>query len=442
MTKIAIIAGGSIAGLATAKALSDKFDRVLVFEPDKIETGVFARKGTPQANHVHGLLKGGGNALTRLFPDLPERLNAAGAASCNFCREVRWYINEDWMPRFDGDLTIYFQTRPLLEGCLREAVEALANVEIVYQCRVENFLLDDARKKVVAAVVRHDSGQEETISADFFIDAMGRGSFFPRWLKREGFGEVPEDHIKVDLGYASCLMELPDVPRDWKSILIYPTGPAEVRGSTLVQVEHGKWLLTLAGYHNNHPPADIDGFLAFAKSLPRTDIYEAVKEAKIVGDIRLHKFPHGQWRHYDELFSFPLAVLPVGDTNASLNPLFGQGMSVAALSVVALARSLEAADLSNPESLVHLKDTYFKELRKIFATPWDLALGQDFRYPETIGKRPLGLKLKNTLKSLIMSSSSIEIIERFYQIVHLVKEEKSLYHPRWICKYVAAAIKK
>ncbi len=442
MTKTAIIAGGSIAGLATARALAKSFDRVLVLESDQIESGVAARKGTPQANHVHGLLKGGGDAFTELFPGLPEHLAQAGAVSCNFCNEVRWYINKKWMPRFDGSLVIYFQSRPLLETCIREEVAAQPNIEILDQCRVEDFALDDNRRKIIAAVVRNRNGEDETVAGDFFVDAMGRGSFFPRWLKREGFGDVPEDHVKVDLGYASCFMELPDEPRDWKSILIYPKGPAEVRGSTLVQVEQGKWLLTLAGYHNDHPPADIKGFLDFAKSLPQPDIYEAVKNARILSDIRLHKFPHGQWRHYDELPDFPLGIVPVGDTNASLNPLFGQGMSVAALSVAALAKYAKTTNFDDPESLQDLTETYFKALRRIFATPWDLALGQDFRYPETAGKKPVGLKLKNILKSIIMGSSSTEIIENFYRIVHLVEKETSFYHPKWVPKYISGRVKK
>lgn len=442
MTKTAIIAGGSIAGLSSAKVLSAVFDHVLVLEPDYIGSGIAARKGTPQANHVHGLLKGGGDALTEIFPGLPEHLEQAGAVPCNFSKEVRWYINEKWMPRFEGSLTIYFQTRPLLENCIREEVKALPNVELIHQCRVEDFLLDEARRRVTAVDVRYENGDRETISGDFFVDAMGRGSFFPRWLKREGFGEVPQDRIKVNLGYASCLLELPDETRDWKSVLIYPKGPSEIRGSTLVRVENGKWLLTLAGYHNEHPPADIEGFLAFAKSLPQPDIYDAVKNAKIISDIRLHRFPHGQWRHYDELPAFPLGILPVGDTNTSLNPLFGQGMSVAALSVRALAQEIEGTNTDNLESMAYLKNSYFKELRRIFATPWDLALGQDFRYPETIGKKPFGLKLKNSLKSIIMGSSSIEIIEKFYQIVHLVEKERALYNPKWAWKYLSTVIRR
>lgn len=433
--KTVIIAGGSIAGLASAKALSGKFEKILILEPDALDQHGEVRKGTPQANHVHGLLKGGSDALTHLFPNLPKRLKERGAVSCDFCQDVRWYINKKWMPRFRGPLPISFQTRSLLEWCIRDEVRQLSNVEFITGCRVKDYRLDAEGKRVVAAVVERDNGTTETLNAEFFIDATGRGSLFPNWLSRNGFGAVKVDKVKVDLGYASCLMELPAGERDWQSILIYPKGPEEVRGATLVNVEDDRWMLTLAGYHNDHPPADIDGYMTFAKTLPQPDIYEAVKDARILTPIKIHKFPYGQRRYYGDLPRFPKGILPVGDTNASLNPLFGQGMSVAALSAKSLSHLAESTNFADTKSLKALKMEYFQSLRHIFATPWGLALGQDFRYPMTIGPKPFGLAVKNALKEIIMGASSTEIIERFYQVVHLVEEEKSFYHPKWISKY-------
>jgi flavin-dependent dehydrogenase len=441
--KKAIVVGGSIAGLASAKALAPYFDEIIVLDADEFHDTTGARKGTPQASHVHGLLKGGGDALTSLFPMLPEKLREAGAVSADFSRDVRWYINERWMPRFPGSLPIFFQTRPVLERCIRDEARKLDNVEILTHRRIIDYKLDPDKKRVIAAVISHRDGASETIEADFFVDTSGRGSFLPKWLSENGFGTVREKRITVNLGYASCLMELPEDPdRDWSSLLIYPKGPHEIRGSTLVKVENNRWMLTLAGYHHDHPPSDIDGFLEFARTLPRPDIYNAVKGAEIVSSISLHKFPHGHWREYGKLARFPLGLLPVGDTNASLNPLFGQGMSAAALSAQSLGQLFKryGSNLSEKD-LEQLKTDYFLALKKILKTPWDLALGQDFRYPATLGDKPMSLRPKNILKDMVMGSSSEEIIERFFHIVHLVEEEKSLYHPKWALKYIAAKIK-
>ncbi len=441
--KKAIIVGGSIAGLASAKALSPYFDKVVVVEADEILDQSEARKGTPQASHVHGLLKGGGDALTSLFPTLPDKLKQAGAVTADFSKDVRWYINERWMPRFPGSLPIFFQTRPVLEHCIREEARKLDNLEILSHRRVIDYNLDPERRRVKEVVVSRKDGTTDVMEADFFVDTCGRGSFLPKWLSENGFGTVREKRITVNLGYASCLMELPDDPtRDWSSLLIYPKGPNEIRGSTLVKVENNRWMLTLAGYHHDHPPADIEGFLEFARTLPKSDIYDAVKDAKIVSPISLHKFPHGHWREYGKLTRFPLGLLPVGDTNASLNPLFGQGMSAAALSAQSLGQLFRGLNSSPSDGdLEQLKDGYFQGLNKILKTPWDLALGQDFRYPATVGDKPLSLRPKNILKDLVMGSNSEEIIERFFHIVHLVEEEKSLYHPKWAVKYIVAKIK-
>lgn len=441
--KKAIIVGGSIAGLASAKALAPYFDKITIFDADEIKDAEEARKGTPQASHVHGLLKGGGDALTSLFPKLPEKLVEAGAVSADFCQDVRWYLNERWMPRFPGSLPIFFQTRPVLERCIREEARKLDNLEVLSHRRILDYKLDPTKKRVIAAVVTRKDGTEEIVEADFFVDTCGRGSFLSKWLSENGFGTVQEKRITVNLGYASCLMELPEDPeRDWSSLLIYPKGPDEIRGSTLVKVEKNRWMLTLAGYHHDHPPADIEGFLEFARTLPKPDIYNAVKDARIVSPISLHKFPHGHWREYDKLPRFPLGLLPVGDTIASLNPLFGQGMSAAALSAQSLGQLVQEYDLPlSEDNLERLKEDYFQALNKILKTPWDLARGQDFRYPATQGDKPLSLRPKNILKDLVMGSNSEEIIERFFRIVHLVEEERSLYHPKWALKYIAAKIK-
>ncbi len=436
MTK-AVIAGGSIAGLTAAKALAPYIDEILILEADKDPGGVDPRKGVPQGRHVHGLLKGGGDALTELFPDLPDRLKEKKAASADFCEDVKWYLNKRWMLRFPGNLPIHFQTRPLLEQCVREAVQSLPNVTIEYEQKVRDLLLDETGRRVRGVQVEKAGKSARTIDADLVVEATGRGSFLPRWLKSNGFGEVPVSECKVDLGYASCQLKLRDDPdRDWTSLLIYPTGPDEIKGCTLVQVEDKRWLLTLAGYHNDHPPADREGFLAFAKALPRPEVYEAIGDAEFLTDISLHKFPASIRRHYNRLPTFPEGLLPVGDSNVSLNPLFGQGMSVAILSIRDLGTFFKGMDITDAGQSRKIQQRFFERLDKIFATPWDLAMGQDFRYPQTVGQAPLFYSIKNRLKGLILGSSSPAVIKRFFKVVHLVEREQSFYHPLRMLKIV------
>ncbi len=327
-----------------------------------------------------------------------------------------------------------------MERCIRDFVRGIENVFIRYETKVVDYTVHSDSERVSAAALKHSNGEVISIEADLFIDATGRGSSLPKWLENNGWGQVPLSETRVDLGYASCFLKLPDeVNRDWTSLLIYPTGPEEVRGCTLVQVENKTWLLTLAGYHNDHPPADKAGFLEYAKLLPQPEVYEAIKDAEFLTDISLHKFPASIRGHYNRLPSFPLGLLPVGDTNVSLNPLFGQGMSVAILSVQSLAGLMAEVDLMSNDSLRRLRDQYLGKLDTIFRTPWDLAMGQDFKYPQTKGVKPFGMSIKNYFKSLILSSSSTDVIQTFYGVVHLVEEEKVFYHPARALKVLQTA---
>ncbi len=426
----AIIAGGSVAGLTAAKALAGSYDKIIIVEADSRPEEIGPRKGVPQGRHTHGLLKGGSDALTELFPNLPEQLESKGAPSADFCHDVKWYLNKRWMLDFEGDLPIHFQTRPLLEECVRENIEKIDGVEIRYRTRFQEFLYDPSENRVTGIRSKNPDGELEDILADLVIDAMGRGTPFPKWLNEHGFGEVPISQTRVDLGYASCLLKLPsDTQRKWTSLLIYPTGPDEIKGCTLVRVENDTWLLTLAGYHNDHPPADQAGFLEFAKKLPKPDVFEAVKDAAFLTDISLHKFPSSIRRHYDRMGKFPDGIIPVGDSNVSLNPLFGQGMTVAFMSVRDLGVLFTGINGADKNAVKGIRDKFFKRINKIFSTPWDLAMGQDFRYPDTAGVAPFGYQAKNILKGMILSSISKSIIKRFYKVVHLVEDERSFYHP-------------
>src|SRR5271168_2763699 len=75
----AVVVGGSMAGLMTARVLADYFDRVTVFERDQIENRPAIHKSIPQGNHVHTLLLGGQQVMASLFPGFTDDLKRGGA---------------------------------------------------------------------------------------------------------------------------------------------------------------------------------------------------------------------------------------------------------------------------------------------------------------------------------------------------------------------------
>lgn len=431
----AIVVGGSIAGMAAAKVLSAYYRNIVIFDGDRPGDKPGARKTVPQGRHVHGLLKGGEAALSRIFPGITDRLVALGAVKASFSRDVRWYLGKHWLPRFDADIPIYFQTRPLLESVIRDQLAGIENVETRFGMKAAGYIVDEARNHICAVATIEENGLERHWPADLVIDASGRGGLLPQWLKQQNAGPVPEERSVVALGYASCLFRPPDgIADDWKSILIYPSGPEQLRGATLVTVEDGRWLLTLAGYHGDHPKSNIADFLEFARNLPVPDIYEAIKDASVQGEIILHKFPYGFKRRYNRMPDFPTGIFPLGDVNASLNPLFGQGMSSAFLQALALEAVLSHPAQAAALDFTAARDSYFKQVDDILKTPWDLALGEDFKFPQTSGNRPPLLPIKNMLKSLIIQSASISVIEKFYSVVHLIEKQKVFYRPGTILR--------
>jgi hypothetical protein len=140
-----------------------------------------------------------------------------------------------------------------------------------------------------------------------------------------------------------------------------------------------RWHVTLAGAGRDYPPTDEAGFLAFAKGLRAPILFDAIKDARPLTPITGYRRTESQLRHYDELQRWPDRFVVLGDALCAFNPIYGQGMSVAAEAALALDRWLRA-----PTSTRDLQRT----LARTVATPWLLATGEDFRYPTTEGGRP------------------------------------------------------
>ena len=377
-----VVIGASMAGLIAARALADAANEVLILDRDELPSSPQWRKGVPQGRHAHALLRAGEQILEDLFPGLIRDLVARGGQRFSWFADVLWWQFDGYRTRRADDFEGTFFTRPLLEDTVRKRLAALPNVQIRPGIRVRGLTGRDGR---VTGVVTGEGEHEPAIHADLVVDASGRGSRAGAWLEELGATAPPVDHVRIDMGYASRLLrripgQLPG--RTWIATLGTP--PRSKRLAIAIPVEGDRWLVTLAGFFGDHAPADDAGFLAFADTLPAGDIPDLLRQAEPLTPIVRHTLRSEQWRHFEKLRRPPAGFLAIGDAICSFNPIYGQGMSSAALQAAALSRCVAKQDLASPA----LPRRFYRSAAKIVTRPWAVAVGGDFFYPETTGPRP------------------------------------------------------
>lgn len=393
----AIVIGGSMAGLMTARVLADHFKQVTVLERDRIEDGPALHKSVPHGHHLHTLLRGGQQVLSALYPGFTDKLETLGAVRCRVGRELVFYLPDGKAysvtgavrtPR-DLGFDIYCQSRGLLEYCVRQCTRALPNVTLETESTVQGLLHAQGRVHGVSCL---HHGASASLDADLVIDTSGRGSRMPRWLAALGYAAPPETTIGVDLGYATTKFRIPTAYRGAEKVHIFSAPPPNFpSNAVLEEIEGGVWHVTMAGRFGDYPPTDADGFSRFARSLHHPALYEMIKDAERVTDIVQYRFPTCVQRHYEQLGAFPERLLVLGDAICSFNPLYGQGMSAAALQVKALQQVL-VQRAATTQGLTGLASSFFPRAAEAIFSPWTIAANNDLGFPKTHGPRPPDLE--------------------------------------------------
>lgn len=450
----AIVIGGSIAGLLAARALSDYFARVTIVDRDRFPDEPSQRKGVPQGRHLHILLARGARILDSLFPGFEGELGELGARELDLVADGVWFQYGRWKPRFASSVRVHTCSRELLEWAIRRRIRALSGVEVQEERDVVG-LEPGTTKDVVAGVrMRSRTGtsdgvaNEQVLRADLVVDASGRTSRAPRWLEDLGFAAPRVTTVNAFLGYATRTYRQPARPtRDWQMLLLSADLPAIPRGGVIQPIEGDRWIVTLAGYGKHYPPTDEAGFLAFAKTLPHPALYEAIKDAEPLTPIVGYQRTENRLLHFEELDRWPERFAVLGDAVCAFNPVYGQGMSVAALEAEALGACLAArarrGRAGGGDELRGLGRELQRRLPAMTRTPWLLATGEDFRVPETTGIRPGGLSalLRGyTGRVIALTAEDRDAHLAFMEVLQLVRPPTALFHPRIVARVVRRAL--
>jgi len=427
----AVVVGGSMAGLCAARVLADGFDSVTVLDRDPFPDEPTARDGAPQTSHPHAMLEAGRVTLEDFFPGFGETLFDAGGLCVDAGTELQFYDRGGFLTDPPERLPMYCATRPLFEHVVRERVRALDGVDLQGRTQVTGYRFEG---ETVAGVVTRAGGDERTLSADLVVDATGRTSRTPRWLADRGYPTPDVEEVHVDVTYSTIRVERP--PDDRRVFFVPPDAP-RTRGGAVIPVEGDRWEVIVQGVHGDDAPTDREGFLAFAGSLPVPEVGRLAREQEWTSDgVHHYPFPCSRRRRYEHLDRFPEGLVVTGDAVASFNPIYGQGMSVAALDALCLHHALAEGGLEG------IGPRFFDRIGEIVDIVWKLAVGRDFEFRETEGPKPFGTDLFNRYVARLSRKAHADslLTEEFARVFRLERPPTALLRPAVALRVLAPEI--
>lgn len=443
----AVVIGASLAGLLAARVLSTHHDEVLLLERGELPQDLSPRKATPHTRHTHALLARGREIIEQLFPGIGDEWQAAGGLLGDVGSQAAFYAGRRRFAQQQADAQAVCLGRAAIEGVLRQRALALPQVRVVTGVEVLGLVGDAPQRPAGGALMPaqrvhglrwraladSDGGAVGVLHAALVVDASGRGSKLPRWLTELGCSAPHEQQVQVDIRYATAYLDRePQHAPGLEAVVCAATADHPLPGVLLAQ-EGGRWVVTLGGYGNDVPPLDRAGFIARAQRMA-PELAAVVREARFACEPFGYRFPHSQRRYYERLRHLPEGVLAIGDSICSFNPVFGQGMSVAACEALALDQALCAGGLG-------LARRYFRAAARSVDIAWQTAVGADLSIPSVQGERPLAVRLINAYVAKVFDAAQTDatVAVAFQRVSHLLAAPPSLMRPSMLWRVFTAA---
>jgi 2-polyprenyl-6-methoxyphenol hydroxylase-like FAD-dependent oxidoreductase len=420
-----VVLGASMAGLLAARVLSERFERVVMIERDPLPPIGEHRRSVPHGRHLHGLHPRGREILDELFPGFTETLTASGAVGCDVLGDLRWQLSGHQLRQARIGLPALFASRPFLEGHVRAMLQRLPGVRILGQHSICGLTVTPDRRRITGVEVRPtDGGAPAQVAASLVVDATGRGSRTPVWLSELGYPRPAQDRVEIGLGYATRTYILRPGAMNGDRMILTGATLANPRAGVLAVTEGGRHMLTIAGIRGDHPPTDPIAFDKFVAGLPSADIAAAIAGAQSLDDPVPFRFPASVRHRYERLPRFPRGLLVIGDAVCSFNPVYGEGMTVAATQAMTLRRLLTQDGAPDARR-------YFRAIAAAIDVPWDIAVGADLAFPQVPGKRSAKVRLVNAYLPRLHAAAAHDdaLAAALVRVIGLKERPQTLLRP-------------
>ena len=434
--KEAIVIGGGMAGLTHARVLADYAEQVTILERDELPESFEPRRGVPQGQHIHYLLVRGLRVLDELFPGLHDELEQnSGAPKVQIGLHTQYTLFGRTQARIDAGIHTYNIARPHLEQIVRQLLlKQHTNIRIVERTDVDDLKFDGQR--VTGVTVRErGTGEESVYSADLVVDASGRRSKVYNWLDEAGFPVPETTRIDADIGYATRWFKKPaDANNDWRILYSLPSPPHQIRSGAILEHSDGRWLMSIGGTNGDFPPTDEAGFNAFVQGLPEKALYEAIQSAEPLSDIVGYRNMPNEWHHFEKLARVPEGFIATGDAVCIVNPIYGQGMTKAALNAQVMGKLLASGSLDSAR--------FYKQVAPINQEFWDTAAISDLNYPGTrsnVTESMMGRIKRDYLKAVLYGVPRDEVVgTMFHRVLNMVDPSTKLLMPGMVWRVLRA----
>ena len=441
----AVVLGASMGGLLAARVLADFFETVTVVERDVLPDDPADRQGVPQGRHVHVLLARGAQILDVLFPGFLNELVADGApvwddgelSKLHLAFGGHQILRSGKITREPKALAVYMPSRPFLECHVRQRLRAMSNVTILCGHDVCELMSTPDRGRVTGVrVVNRDGGSEQELTVNVVMDSMGRGAHTPAFLDSLEYGRPVEDHIVMHTNYVSQLLRIPEGTLNEMLVDIGPA-PDRPTGMFLTGYENDTWMFTVFGMVGHQPPRDLAGMLSFAREYCPAHLIAAMQAAEPIGEVAHHHMPSSQWRRYDKMAQLPDGLLVCGDAICSVNPIYGQGMTLAALEVATLRECLRGGGTDLPRR-------YFRASAKPIGVAWQMVASSDLTFPAVAGRRSRLMRVTTRLLdwALTACESDLVVAVRFFKVNGLIYSPLRLLHPVFVYRVAVVNLRR